>query len=682
MNWFDRLLAGIVQARGFVLGKGVVEHADMAWGKLSNEFTPPEYGDYIATSNNIYVCSQLRANLLRSLPVKAYRQGRGKRKVELDDRHPLVSLLGKVNKFWTFDRLMVMTELSLCLWGEAFWFLERGESGKLEPREIWWGRPDRVRVIPHPTDYLSGFLYEPVNGSAMIPFWPEEVIWFRYPNPLDEYAGLSPLAAARLAADYASAAANSNMRLHDQGLTGGGVVMPEKGVLQKETAQELSILVNRRLSGKEKEKRWAIFTDRYEFLPITAITPREAQFVEGLAWSLEEIARAYGVPVDMVGGQRTYENVAAAERAVWTRTIIPEAFFIAAELTEQLAPMFTGVDLIEFDASKVSPLQEDENSAWAREKEKITTGVQTINEWREGKGLERFPWGDVWWAPAGLLPVTDGEEGAAATEQPDEDTERGRAFSRQSVPEFGSQRHVAMMRQFDRRMEKHVRAWRETVRELLARQQESVLSKLKRGRGPEDMAANPFDMAQWVKTFRVAIRPILTELLGDAGAMALEDLGLELAFDVLNPGVQRFIERMAQRFAQQVNETTWNNLKDTLSSGVAKGESIDELAQRVLIEMGNRIRSSAETIARTEVLRGFNGATLLGWKQSGVVTGKSWLATIGDDRTRESHRQAHGQTVALDADFEVGSGSGPHPGAIGRADEDINCRCTMTAVLS
>ena len=49
----------------------------------------------------------------------------------------------------------------------------------------------------------------------------------------------------------------------------------------------------------------------------------------------------------------------------------------------------------------------------------------------------------------------------------------------------------------------------------------------------------------------------------------------------------------------------------------------------------------------------------------------------GDDRVRESHRDAHGQTVALDDDFDVGGATGPMPGNLGAAEEDINCRCTV-----
>jgi SPP1 gp7 family putative phage head morphogenesis protein len=170
------------------------------------------------------------------------------------------------------------------------------------------------------------------------------------------------------------------------------------------------------------------------------------------------------------------------------------------------------------------------------------------------------------------------------------------------------------------------------------------------------------------------------EIVADAGEVAMADVGLSLAFDVHEPNVVRFLEQRAQRFAVEVNETTWTNLKGSLAEGIEAGESIPELAQRVENVMGDRIRSSGTTIARTEVIGASNGGTQLSWEQSGVVAGKEWLAAI-DERTRETHVEAHGQQVRLDADFSVGDGSGPQPGQIGLAEEDINCRCTSVAIL-
>jgi SPP1 gp7 family putative phage head morphogenesis protein len=169
--------------------------------------------------------------------------------------------------------------------------------------------------------------------------------------------------------------------------------------------------------------------------------------------------------------------------------------------------------------------------------------------------------------------------------------------------------------------------------------------------------------------------------VSEAGEAAFTDLEIVGAFDVLDPGIVRFIERRGQRFGRQVNDTTWQMLAESLQEGVKAGESIDQLADRVETIMGGRIQSTPETIARTEVIGAANGATLDAWEQADVVEGKTWLAAL-DDRTRDAHVQAHGQTVPIDEPFIVNGEELDFPGADGSAENVVNCRCSMTAVLS
>lgn len=417
MNIADRILSWVARQRGFVLGPGVIEWGDEAWGHDKTEYAPEIYGSYITSSNAVYTCATLRASLLASLPIKIYRRNRAKERVEVE-RGPLVDLLGKVNPWWTRWRLMYMSELTLCLWGEATWALERGKSGRGAPREIWWARPDRMSILPDPVKYIKGFLYEPLNGSADIAFEPQEVIWIPYPNPLDEYAGLSPLAAARGSADYATEAVRANTNLFRAGLQIGGMIMPPKEShreLTAEQARELDAYFARRFQGQDKAHRWATLRHNYEVWE-GGTTPKEADFLGGLNWSLEDVARAYKVPLDLVGGQRTYQNVEAALKALWAHCILPEAEFFATELTEKLLPMFPAQagDEVAFDVSKVAALQEAEGDKWGRAMQQLEKGALTVNEWRDEVGKEAKPWGDVWWAPTTVTPV--GGELAATAE--------------------------------------------------------------------------------------------------------------------------------------------------------------------------------------------------------------------------------------------------------------------------
>lgn len=670
--------------RAFVLGQAVVDQAAMAFGVDNSQYSPPEYGDYVATSNGVHACVTLRADLLSSLPIKAYRLKPDGEKEEVT-KHPVIDLLNYVNPHWTLPRLLKFVEQSLCVWGSAYLFLERGQNGMGKPTEIWWGRPDRVLLHPDPVNYIGYYTYHSPHGSD-ITYKATEVVRLAHPNIADEFNGLSALAAARLAADYASAGMMSNKALFEQGLQTGGFIMPPQGkTFTKEQATELETAIKRRFMGADKAHKWGVLPFQME-LNEMGITPHDAEFLDGMKWSLEDICRAFKVPIDLIGGQRTYENVDAAYTAIWINTIVPEAKTIAAELTEQLLPMFTGVDELELYTGDVAALQEDENQNWLRASDQITQGAITINEWRTSKGLPDVAWGNVWWGPFTATPISDDVPMLPAS---DPVTDTGRSYTR--AIEYGSAEHQSIYNRFVERTKPLEDRVTRLVVGLFEDQQDAILKRLDE-LGPETLAQNPFDMGEWQRIFRSDYRPVLAGIVKDSGDMALNDLQVERSYrqtpppavnamNMDDPAVIRFLEGRGQRFAERVNETTWNQLVTSLSEGIINGESIPEFEDRIIAILGARIKSTPETIARTEVVGANNGGTLLAWVQSEIVANKKWIATLDKD-TRDTHLDAHNSpAIPITSDFVVGTGRGQHPGALGVAKEDINCRCSMIPEL-
>jgi HK97 family phage portal protein len=728
------------RVRSFVTGPGVVQPGSMYWGNDGDSYAPSEYGEYVAKSSVVYAATKMRATLLASLPLKIYR-GTGENRKEVTSG-PIRDLLDGVNPWWSWDRLAQMTELSLCLWGKNFWVVERGgRTGT--PKNLWWARPDRMRVVPDPTNYVSHFLYRPTNGSKDIRFEPNEVIWTRFPNPLDEFEGLSPLSAVRLSADTAIAAVESNRLIFSNGIQAGGFFAPKAGqTLTTDQAKQLTEQMDRRFRGVDKAHRWGVFTFDVDAKTI-AMSPKDAEFLGALAWTKEDVALAFGVPLDLIGGQRTYANVEASERIVWTHTVKPEADFIASELTEQLLPMFGTTDLVaEFDYSDVAALSENADAIWTRAKDAWINGGITLNQYMEiidqepvtgilgdarilprGSALidadgnliaTASGTGDVsaLGAPAKPTPqVTDGKAGDGTTTDAagngqagdagkadgkdagakpkgvaDDGAPGGPRARRQRTVAFGSDEHRTLMARADERRSPWEARFAETTADLMRRQRQSILKQLRdteRGHhrlATKDLLESILSLPRWIREFRTAIRPVIAGAVDDVGRQSLDDLGLGISFDLADPNVKVAMERQAQRFANEVNATTWDRLRSSLADGLDAGEGIDELAKRVEAVMGDRVAGSAETIARTEALTAASTGTIESWRQSGVVAGKTWLSTL-DDRTREAHAEAHGQTVGIDEDFEVGGDTGPGPGMMGSPENDCSCRCSMTAVL-
>lgn len=398
------------QELAWPVGAGAMLPFEGALGHDASEFSPEEYGDYVATSNEVFSAAMLRARLMASLSLRLYDRDGPERAEVLDG--PAHDLLRHVNPFWTRRRLNLMDELSMCLWGETVWAIERRNG---QPAEIWWLKPSRVHPVPHESEYFdpkNAFIYESVTGQP-IPFKANEIVWFRYPNPLDEFAPLSPLAAARLAADTASAMMQSNRNLFSQGLQMGGFVVPEKDkvTFSQGQAEDLERLIDKRFRGVDKAHKWAVLRFEAQFKQMQ-MTPKDAEFANGLNLTLRQVANAYGIPVTLLNDLQnaTLTNAREHERLLWAHALVPDSSLKAEEIVEQLLPMFRrGPEWAEFDYTKIPALQESASEGWLRERQAIEVGALTINEWRRSKGMPPVDWGDVYWRPVNKEPVVDGE---------------------------------------------------------------------------------------------------------------------------------------------------------------------------------------------------------------------------------------------------------------------------------
>lgn len=382
--------------------------------------------DRVATSDDVFSVINLRARLMSGLKLDIFR-GRGtSRKVV--ESGPAYELMQHVNPFWTPLRLFRQDELSMGLWGQSFWAIEKDSMGV--PVEIWWLKPTRVVPVPDSRNYLKGFLYKPANGGPAIPFAPDEIVWFRYPNPLDEFAPMSPLVAAQRAAETGAHMLDSNRQLFARGLMVGGFVVPagDKVSFTPEQANDLEAFLERRFTGSKGAHRWAVLRFDAGFKE-AQVSPKDAEFVNGMNMTLRRVCNVYGVPSPLVNDLEyaTLANVNELHKILWMNALKPDAQLRASEITEQFLPMFPGRTLhAEFDFSQVDALHESSTAAWDRERQQIEAGSITINEWREKQGLPPVPWGDAWWAPVNkgavngptkpepAAPEVDSEEAAGA----------------------------------------------------------------------------------------------------------------------------------------------------------------------------------------------------------------------------------------------------------------------------
>jgi len=627
----------------------------------TEETAPAKYGDYLATSNDVYSCAWLRAKTLSPLPWLVHGGG-GKL---LEPQAPLPSLLRRPNPHMTGLKVKAHVELCLAIWGRAVLLLERGSPNlRVPPREMWPVKPTLIRAVPHRTDFISGYIYQPPGGGAAIPLRPDEVIDISYPNPTDLYAPLPPMAAVRLAAEVASESMKANRQLFRQGMSVGGFVMPpdKDASYTAEQAHELEKLISQRFSGSANAHRWQVL--RY-FLTLKdmAVTPKDAQWIEGANLTFRQVARGMGVPPPLVGDAEyaTLANLTVYERALWEHTLQFEAEYISAEMTRQLVPAFQAASRIELDLSDVVALQEDETVKWRREKDQIDRGAITINEWRVEQGLDKVPWGDAWWAPLTVAPVADGERPpapAAALTAP-----RSRAWQRPpELVEFEDSLY-------------------EQVRAVTVRLKDAVLQQLRQGeRSVSGSADDPFDRARWRERMRQAGQGPYEQAALWVAAHEAELLGLtpdQIVLLLKDRALLAAVEALIQTFAREVVETTWQAVKEGVSVGAQAGETLDLISDRVAHIMDVRIQDARRT-ATTEVTRASSTGQLAAFDTAGVGQ-KRWV-TMADGAVRDSHVTLHGLAVPLTSAFLVGGYPAAGPGLTGVPAMDVNCRCRLEPV--
>ncbi len=351
--------------------------------RWTDGWTPADYASYFATSVPVYAAIRLRADAVSRARLRVYSRADGRAPVP--PNHPAQLLLDRVNPHWTGGDLWRATETYLNLWGVSYWAVERDDSGA--PCELWPLRPDRVRLVPHPQEYIAGYVYTGLSGES-VSFAADEVVRLRYFNPLDEYAGLSPIAPARLSVDMGRDALLGN-RIGLINDSTPGVFLETTETPTDYEAAEFYAKWDERLRGPSNRRRPMILNGGVR--PVqTGFSPKEMEYLSALRWTVEDVARAFNVPKPLLHDleRATYSNIETARRMFWETCVVPELRLFEETLNERLLPMFGDHSLeAEFDTSQVEALRESESEKARRVRIYVSSGVMTVDEARQELGL-------------------------------------------------------------------------------------------------------------------------------------------------------------------------------------------------------------------------------------------------------------------------------------------------------
>lgn len=691
-------------ARAFVIGPSKVNPWDEAHGIDPAQFRPEEYARYAAISDIWYGALRILADNLSKLPLRAYHGDPEDNPRQLGPTHPANRFIKRPNPFWSTRRMVQMWVWDRYNFGTVFNVLERGESGRERPRELWRVRPDRVRVVPDSVNYIKGFIYE-VDGRELT-FGPGEMLWMPNPNPIDDYSGLAPLAPARLGLDTAHAAMRANHAIHANGSRISGIVSPsdQSEPLTDDDMDFIEQFFGDLYRGVENAHKLAIFPRGLRLDPLTLL-PKDAEYIEQLRWMVGVTSRVTGVPPTMLAdlSRATFNNVDAHLLSLYEDAIIPLADFLADELSLQVGSLFGPNVFYRFDYSGVSVLQQDQTEIARQFQIVVDKGVPLNVALKHylpdllPQDSAGYPWGDVpiWEAqgsarqapaqasgatgnPSGQDPDDPADDPSAFGEVADEPEERDvlalLAELRAEVDgalAFDGPRHRAFVARQRRRLAKREAALALVLADVLRRQVESIVGKLRSDLPLDAVLAAPFDADEWRRKYQERVQPVAAELATDAALEALDDIGCPVTEcgsdgDWLIPGplAVELSEAAAER-VESLAEALGGLLRAALrgDEGSDREQLIaDVRAAHVFLRDEHVPRDAKIEAQALTLLGGLAGARFAGEAVSGVV----WLRDPACQSEHRLHAESHGQRFELAA-FEAAAFAG-------------ECRCGITFV--
>jgi Phage Mu protein F like protein len=147
------------------------------------------------------------------------------------------------------------------------------------------------------------------------------------------------------------------------------------------------------------------------------------------------------------------------------------------------------------------------------------------------------------------------------------------------------------------------------------------------------------------------------------------------ADSVYTHAVRDYIQQWSFEKAHLITDATKNVLKEKLQAAIDNGDSVQAFAKTVRDTFDGFEVARSVTIARTEITGSIGYGATETLSDEGYPE-KEWSA-VGDERTRDAHDAADGQTVPIDQPFLVGGESLMFPGdPRGSPENVINCRCT------
>ena len=283
------------------------------------------------------------ADAIASTPLKVYRRAPNGRPEAFD--HPLAVLLRNPNPDLSAYNLKWRLAADLAIYATHYWRLD-SIAGKLQITPL-----PPFRVTPRGGDLLRAATYDffSPNGLPPTSYPASQIIDFHTYDPEDPRIGSSKLEALRTTVLEEVEASKYRLGHWKNNAKIGGV-LTHPDALSEEAVKRLQTSFDNTYAGPENSGKTAVLEEGSRWTP-TAATARESEFIEGREFVLEATARAYNIPLALLGLSQTatYAAMREAHKQLYMDVLPPWYERIQAAIELQLLPFFGDQDVyVEF----------------------------------------------------------------------------------------------------------------------------------------------------------------------------------------------------------------------------------------------------------------------------------------------------------------------------------------------
>jgi HK97 family phage portal protein len=385
MTWWSRLKS---ELRSVILGPYATGDPALTrlFGGGPTSSGEPVSVERAAGLTAVWACVVLIAGTIASMPLVLYKRTDDGRERAVD--HPLYDVLhtrpNPVQSVVAFWEAMVT---ALLLRGNAFGMLTRDDDGRV--RALWYTNPDRVHVEVLRTGRLR---YKVFTGSQtqMVP--DNGMLHVVGPMSDDGYTGRSVIGTFRETLGLGLALERYGAEFFANAATPKGV-LKTAGRLSTTARENLTTALKDAQSAPGRRHRSLILEEGLEFQAL-GVSHEDSQFVESRRFTTEEVARVFGVPPHMIGGDvkgsMTYSNSEMESLRLLKHTLGPWLARIASAVNHAcISPLERRQMYAEYLPDAL--LATDTAGRYAAYKTGLEAGFLTLDEVRRKENLPALP---------------------------------------------------------------------------------------------------------------------------------------------------------------------------------------------------------------------------------------------------------------------------------------------------